>query len=65
MAGSEKFSHEMTPLMKQAAENGAQGYGLEIRETHAGYKTEVYKNREQMMRHEASESEFERKMELD
>lgn len=65
MAGSEKFSHVMTPLMQQAAENGALGYGIEIRETHAMSETEVYKNIQQMKRHEATESEYEKKMEMD
>ena len=65
MAGSEKFSHVMTPAMQQAADNGAMGYGLEIRETHAGFKTEVYKNIEEMKRHEATESDYEKLMEMD
>lgn len=57
--------HVMTPKMKQAADNGAMGYGIEIRETHAMAETEVYKNLKQMMKHEASESEYEKKMEMD
>lgn len=65
MAGSEKFSHEMTPAMQQAAENGALGYGVDIRESHAFTGEEVYKSMKQMLQHEASESELEKKMEMD
>lgn len=56
---------KMSPIMKQAAENGAIGHGIEIRESHAFRGEEVYKNMKQKMRHEATESEFEKKMELE
>lgn len=56
---------EMTAIMKQAADNGALGHGIEIRETHAFADEEVYKSMKQMLRHEASESDFEKKMEME